>query len=254
MLALFVVLLSSVNTFLYFEQLNIVRDTFPDVAQRTQVFARIDYAVQTLTVLSQIFLTGRIAATFGVRALLVMVPLAMVAGFVVLSAALGGFVILAAVIILRRWGEYAFIRPGREMLFSRLDTESKYKAKSLIDVPVYRGADMLVAQLQNALRQGGLSSAGVALLGAGAGARLGGRRDVAGAARGARRDALRAERLAPRMRERQRARRWVRARCLNQSCSPARCMPSIRAARLICAPISTDASATRRPPPNRLSV
>ncbi|HQZ79275.1 MAG TPA: MFS transporter [Steroidobacteraceae bacterium] len=167
MLALFVVLLSSVNTFLYFEQLNIVRDTFPDVAQRTQVFARIDYAVQTLTVLSQIFLTGRIAATFGVRALLVMVPLAMVAGFVAL-AALGGFVILAAVIILRRWGEYAFIRPGREMLFSRLDTESKYKAKSLIDVPVYRGADMLVAQLQNALRQGGLSSAGVALLGAGA--------------------------------------------------------------------------------------
>lgn len=167
MLALFVVLLSSVNTFLYFEQLDIVRDTFPDIAQRTQIFARIDYAVQTLTVLSQIFLTGRIAATFGVRTLLVMVPLAMVAGFLAL-AVLGGFAILAGVIILRRWGEYAFIRPGREMLFSRLDTESKYKAKNLIDVPIYRGADLLVAQLQNALRQGGLSSAGVALLGASA--------------------------------------------------------------------------------------
>ncbi len=167
MLALFVVLLSSVNTFLYFEQLNIVRDTFPDTAQRTQVFARIDYAVQTLTVLSQVFLTGRIAATFGVRALLVTVPLVMVGGFLAL-AALGGFAILAGVMILRRWGEYAFIRPGREMLFSRLDTESKYKAKNLIDVPVYRGADLLVAQLQNALRAGGLTSAGVALLGAGA--------------------------------------------------------------------------------------
>lgn len=165
MLALFVVLLSSVNTFLYFEQLNIVRDTFADVARRTQVFARIEVAVQTLTVLSQIFLTGRIAATFGVRALLVTVPLVMVAGFFSL-AAFGGFAVLAGVMIVRRWGEYAFIRPGREMLFSRLDTETKYKAKNLIDVPVYRGADLLVAQLQSALKQGGLSSAGVALLGA----------------------------------------------------------------------------------------
>ncbi|MGE0582645.1 MAG: NTP/NDP exchange transporter [Steroidobacteraceae bacterium] len=165
MLALFVVLISSVNTFLYFEQLDIVRDTFPDVAQRTQVFARIDYAVQSLTVLTQMFLTGRIASTFGVRALLVTVPLAMVAGFLSL-AAIGGFAILAGVMILRRWGEYAFIRPGREMLFSRLDTEAKYKAKNLIDVPVYRGADLLVAQLQNALKQGGLSGVGVALLGA----------------------------------------------------------------------------------------
>lgn len=167
MLALFVVLLSSVNTFLYFEQLNIVRETFPDVARRTQVFARIDYVVQALTVLSQVFLTGRIAATFGVRALLVTVPLMMVAGFLAL-AAIRGFAVLAGAMILRRWGEYAFIRPGREMLFSRLDTESKYKAKNLIDVPVYRGADLLVAQLQSALKQGGLSSAGAALLGAGA--------------------------------------------------------------------------------------
>jgi len=167
MLALFVVLLSTANTLLYFEQLNIVRDTFTDPARRTQIFARIDYVVQTLTILSQIFLTGRIAATFGVRTLLVMVPLAMVAGFVAL-AAVGGFAVLAGVMVLRRWGEYAFIRPGREMLFSRLDTESKYKAKNLIDVPVYRGADMLVAQLQNALRSGGLSSAGVAMLGAAA--------------------------------------------------------------------------------------
>src|SRR5690606_13153985 len=97
--------------------------------------------------------------------LLVMVPLAMVAGFVAL-AAVGGFAVLACVMVARRWGEYAFIRPGREMLFSRLDTESKYKAKNLIDVPVYRGADLLVAQLQNALRAGGLSAAGVAMLGA----------------------------------------------------------------------------------------
>lgn len=166
MIAAFVVLLAAVNTILYFEQLAIVRDTFTDRAQRTQVFARIDYVVQTLTILSQVFLTGRIAKHFGVRALLTIVPVALIAGFLLLSM-YGTFAVLVIVLVMRRWGEYAFIRPGREMLFSTLDTESKYKAKNLIDVPVYRGADMLVAQLQAALKAGGLASAGVALMGAG---------------------------------------------------------------------------------------
>jgi len=54
-------------------------------------------------------------------------------------------------IILRRSGEYAFIRPGREMLFSTLDTETKYKAKNFIDVPVYRAADYVGAQAKTAI-------------------------------------------------------------------------------------------------------
>jgi AAA family ATP:ADP antiporter len=167
MIAAFVVLLSTTNTLLYFKQLDIVASTFADTATRTQVFARIDYVVQTLTVFSQFFLTGRIAARLGVTALLVTLPLVIMAGFLVLAFS-GTFAVLAAVLVVRRWGEYAFIRPGREMLFSSLDTEAKYKGKNLIDVPVYRGADMLVAQLQNALRAGGLTGSGVALIGAGA--------------------------------------------------------------------------------------
>jgi AAA family ATP:ADP antiporter len=123
--------------------------------------------VQTLTVFSQFFLTGRIAARLGVTALLVTLPLVIMGGFLVLAVN-GTFAVLATVLVVRRWGEYAFIRPGREMLFSALDTEAKYKGKNLIDVPVYRGADMLVAQLQNALRAGGLTGTGVALIGAGA--------------------------------------------------------------------------------------
>lgn len=167
MIAMFVVLLSTANTLLYFEQLEIVRATFTDNEQRTQVFARIDYVVQTLTILSQFFLTGRIAARLGVTALLVAVPLIVMVGFLALSMT-GSFAVLAVVLVVRRWGEYAFIRPGREMLFSKLDTESKYKAKNLIDVPVYRGADALVAQLQNAVRASGMAGATVALIGAGA--------------------------------------------------------------------------------------
>jgi len=168
-IATFVILLASVTTFLYFEQIRIVSETFPDREVRTQVFSRLDYTVQTLTILSQLLLTGRLASRWGVGSLLTIVPVAMVCGFVLL-AGVHTFPVFAAVMITRRWGEYAFIRPGREMLYSRLDTETKYKAKNAIDVPVYRGGDALVAQLDSALSGGGIGPAGLALLGAGAAA------------------------------------------------------------------------------------
>ncbi len=164
-ISLFVILLASVNTFLYFEQLRLVSETFSDTEQRTQVFARLDYIVQGLTVLLQLFITGRVASRLGVVVLLTVVPLIMVGGFLGL-AAVNTFAVLAVVFVARRVGEYAFIRPGREMLFSLVDTETKYKAKNLIDVPVYRGGDALSAQVKTALEAGGLTTVGVALLGA----------------------------------------------------------------------------------------
>lgn len=164
-IAAFVVLLSAANTFLYFEQLRIVEEVFPDRTRRTEVFANIDIAVQSLTVITQFFLTGRIAQAFGVRALLTIVPIVMVIGFTVLSFA-ATFPILAAVFILRRWGEYALVRPGREMLFSKLDTESKYKAKNFIDVPVYRAADYVGAQAKTALDAMGSGPSGAMVVAA----------------------------------------------------------------------------------------
>jgi AAA family ATP:ADP antiporter len=165
-IASFVILLAAVNTFLYFAQLRIVSETFADTAQRTRVFSRLDYTVQSLTIISQLFFTGRIASRFGIGSLLTAVPVAMFAGFLLLGG-FHTFGILALVMITRRVGEYAFVRPGREMLFSRVDTESKYKAKNLIDVPVYRGGDAIVAQVDKALSAAGLAPANVALLGAG---------------------------------------------------------------------------------------
>jgi AAA family ATP:ADP antiporter len=164
-IALFVVLLSTVNTFLYFEQLRIVEETFAATTRRTEVFANIDIVVQSLTIFSQLFLTGSIAKGLGVRTLLTFVPLATLVGFLVLSA-FNSFVVIATVLMLRRWGEYAFIRPGREMLFSRLDTETKYKAKNFIDVPVYRAADFVGAQAKTAIEAIGTSPMAVALIGA----------------------------------------------------------------------------------------
>jgi AAA family ATP:ADP antiporter len=165
-IAAFVILISAANTILYFEQLRLVREMFTDPEERTQMFARIDFIVQSLTVVSQLFITGRLAQKLGVTALLTIVPLMVMVGFLVLASS-GAFIVLATVMVLRRWGEYAFIRPGREMLWSRLDTETKYKAKNFIDVPVYRFSDAVVAQLQDALKAGGMSPAQAAMLGAG---------------------------------------------------------------------------------------
>jgi AAA family ATP:ADP antiporter len=164
-IALFIVLLSTVNTFLYFEQLRLVEITFADTTERTRVFARLDWIVQGLTILSQLFLTGRIAGRFGVIALLTIVPFAMVFGFLALAAS-GTFAVLAVVFVLRRACEYAFVRPGREMLYSPLDKETKYKAKNVNDVPVYRGADALSAQVNSLLGAAGFGASAVALLGA----------------------------------------------------------------------------------------
>ena len=69
--------------------------------------------------------------------------------------------------VIRRWGEYAFIRPGREMLFSKVDKESKYKAKNLIDVAVYRIADAGFAQLKKFLEAIGINGTAEALFTAG---------------------------------------------------------------------------------------
>lgn len=166
-LALFVMFISTANTLLYFEQQRLVTDMFESREERTQMFARIDFIVQSLTVLSQLFLTGYIAKRIGVTALLAVVPVMMVGAFLLLAYS-GVFLILAGAMILRRWGEYAFIRPGREMLWSRLDTETKYKAKNFIDVPVYRFSDAVVARLQDALKASGTSASDVALMGAAA--------------------------------------------------------------------------------------
>jgi AAA family ATP:ADP antiporter len=165
-IAFFVILLASVNTFLYFEQLRVVAATFEDTAQRTRVFSRLDYTVQTLTIIFQLTLTGRIAKRFGIGMLLTAVPILMFTGFLLL-ATFGTFAVLAAVMITRRVGEYAFVRPGREMLFSRVDTESKYKAKNTIDVPVYRGGDAISGQVDKLLSASAWSASAVAVVAAG---------------------------------------------------------------------------------------
>jgi len=164
----FILLLTAASTFLYFEQARIVAATFPERTQQTQVFAAIDVVVQSLTIFIQIVLTGRLAKRLGVTALLAAVPVAMLFGFTLL-AFVASFPVLALVMILRRVGEYALVRPGREMLFAPLDAETKYKAKNAIDTFVYRGGDAaagwVYAGLVAAATTGAAALAGAVLAG-----------------------------------------------------------------------------------------
>jgi ATP:ADP antiporter, AAA family len=164
-IAAFVGFVSLVNTFLYFEQLRLAEAAFAGTTQRTEFFAYQDAVIQFLVALAQVFVTGRIATKFGVRFLLTVVPAVMIVAFLAL-ASFNMLVIVTAAIIFRRWGEYAFVRPGREMLWSRLDTETKYKAKNVVDVPVYRVVDAVGAQAKSALEVMGLTASGVAVIGA----------------------------------------------------------------------------------------
>lgn len=165
-MAAFVILLATASTFLYMEQARLVADAFSSAAERIRVFSALDFAVQALSMAAQLFLTGRLAQKLGVTFLLTIVPVLVCAGFLVLAVA-PVFTVLAAVMVLRRVGEYALVRPGREMVFTTVDAEAKYKAKNFIDTVVYRAGDAASAWVKTAVDAIGQGATLVALVGAG---------------------------------------------------------------------------------------
>jgi AAA family ATP:ADP antiporter len=148
-------------TFLYFQQAEIVSEVFTDRGARTAFFAKLDLAVNTLTIVTQIFLTGRIVRWFGVALSLAFLPLVCVIGFFGLGLAptLG---ILAAFQVFRRASNYAVARPCREMLYTVLPRETKYKAKNFIDTFVYRAGDQVGAWSYAAMGWLGLGMTAIA--------------------------------------------------------------------------------------------
>ncbi|MBI4189188.1 MAG: MFS transporter [Betaproteobacteria bacterium] len=160
-IALWVFLLSLAGTFLYFEQANIVASASDDPAVRTRIFATIDLAVGVLTLVVQSFATGRLISRFGVGPAAAFLPLVFAFGFAVLAAS----PVLAAVIAfqaVQRTANFAISNPAREVLFTVLGREEKYKAKYVIDGVVFRGADAVSGWLFTALRTAGLDLSAIA--------------------------------------------------------------------------------------------
>jgi AAA family ATP:ADP antiporter len=165
-ISVFVFLLVTVSTFLYLQQADLLSRFYPDGSERTAFLGRIDFAVNLLAVVLQLLAVGRLTARFGVAIMLPSIPLMMAAGFILLAVQ-PALATLVAVLVARRAGEYAVTRPCREMLFTTVDRESKYKAKNFIDTVVYRGGDAISASAHEAvIKAFALGLSGIAWLGA----------------------------------------------------------------------------------------
>ena len=140
----FMLLFTIGSTFLYNIQAAVMVHTFPDPDERTSVFAQINLAVNTLTLLTQLFLTGRIMRRFGVGPTLALLPLLSIAGFLALGAA-PVFAVFVIFQVLRRAGNFALAVPAREVLYTVLPRRDKYKAKNFNDTFVYRAGDQVGA-------------------------------------------------------------------------------------------------------------
>jgi ATP:ADP antiporter, AAA family len=166
-IAVFVLFMTWVSTFLYLEQAAFLAKVFHNTDDRTRFLSGVDFWVQAASLLLQTLLFSRLFKLFGMRALLVAVPLIMVAGYA-LFALLPTFAVLIGVYAVRRVADYGITRPCRDSLFTVVSREEKYQAKSLIDTFAYRGGDALSGSLYKALTGPlGFGSAGIGWLGAG---------------------------------------------------------------------------------------
>jgi AAA family ATP:ADP antiporter len=161
--SLFLMLFAITSTFLYFQQAGIVSQSFADRGAQTAFFATIDLVVNSLTLLVQLFFTGRLLVLFGVALALGFLPVLTMIGFGALAFA-PTLSAIAVFQVLRRAGDYAIARPTREILFTVVPREDRYKAKSFIDTFVYRLGDQLGAWGVAGLRALGAGAAELALV------------------------------------------------------------------------------------------
>jgi len=142
--SVYILLFAITSTFLYFQQAEIARQSFADRGARTAFFARVDLWVNILTLGAQLFLTGRVLRMIGVGLTLATLPALSILGFGTL-AMVPTIAVLVIYQMLRRAGNFAFARPTREVLFTVVPREDKYKAKSFIDTVIYRAGDQVGA-------------------------------------------------------------------------------------------------------------
>ena len=161
-IATWVALLSLAGTFLYFQQANIVSALTDDPNKRTAIFARIDLAVSLLTVIVQFLATGKLIKRFGAGPATAFLPFVFAAGFIALWATPMLWVVIAFQ-ALQRAANFAIANPAREVLFTVVEREEKYKAKNVIDNVVFRGSDALSGWLFSALRGLGLELGSISL-------------------------------------------------------------------------------------------
>ncbi|MDR2187239.1 MAG: hypothetical protein LBE62_04195 [Azonexus sp.] len=167
-IALWILLMTFASTVLYFVQSHLVGEAIADRAARRAFLARIDLTVNIVTIIVQTLLTASILARIGVGATLAILPAIAALGFVVLGnvSAAGALTALLVVRVLCDSSRHALAKPAREVLFTRLSREQRYKSKAFIDAAVYRGGDLVSGWIYAGFAALGLSAAAIALIAA----------------------------------------------------------------------------------------
>ncbi len=142
-------------TFLYNGMAVLVDERIVGFNERTVFFANIDFAVQVIAFSLQFFITSRLISALGMPKTLVGVPMLLAAGFVLLGSTMG-LVLFAAAQVLQRSMNYGILGPAKEMLFTVVDRETKYKSKNFIDTAIYRGSDVAASWIFKGLISSGL--------------------------------------------------------------------------------------------------
>jgi ATP:ADP antiporter, AAA family len=162
-LFIFIAFYTATSTWTYFQQSDLTGHSLMDRASRTAFLGKLDLSVNTLTLFGQLFLTGRLMKWLGVTPTLILMPALSLVGFVVvgINPVLS---VLAVFQVLRRASTFAFMRPAREVLFTVLRREDKYKAKSVIDTFAYRVGDQLGAWSYRGLSALGLGLSSISFV------------------------------------------------------------------------------------------
>jgi ATP:ADP antiporter, AAA family len=156
-------LLSFCATITYFAQANIVSANVHGAGEQTRIFAGIDLAVGLLSLVTQLFATGQVLRRLGTGFAAAALPAVYVVGFAALFSAPTLAVVIGLQVV-QRWMNFAVANPARQVFFTVLDREGKYKAKNLIDVVIYRGSDALYGWVFDSLQALGLKLGGIALV------------------------------------------------------------------------------------------
>jgi AAA family ATP:ADP antiporter len=144
------------STFLYNGLAVLVSDQIAGFDERTHFFGIIDLVVQGIAFVFQFLVTSRLVTSLGMSRTLVMVPMMLAGGFIILGSSMG-LVLFAAIQVAQRSMNYGVLGPAKEMLFTVVDRETKYKSKNFIDTVVYRGSDVTASWIFKGLTSAGLS-------------------------------------------------------------------------------------------------
>jgi len=165
-IGVFILLYTGIGSFIYFELKNLMA-VIEDANVRAQYWSGINLSVNIVAIVTAMFATGRIASRLGLVVTLSMVPFILVVGLLLVAFSPMLWVVMVMQVVLKG-GNYAITRPGREMLFTLVDRETRFKSKPVIDIVVYRGGDMIWAWGFTGLTEGiGLGLGAVAAVGAG---------------------------------------------------------------------------------------